>query len=250
MYNEQERIDELLAQGFDMAEIAEMLGGATGHSSYSGGGSAKKNRWTKSGGFFDKGSGKLSGLFNNLSNPEFDYNWKATPGANGTRNVGLQGWGKNLGGMYNIGNTAMQGFKLARGAQNLSDTREAIDDRTSDITIGASNSPTIWYDLNADQRDLLRQLQRGDYDGTGTAEDLDIAGILGDTAMGALSGLPGGLPGVIIGGVGGLANSVVGDLQAGADRGAAELESLYQAILESEQYHNNKRKQRAYAGLY
>ena len=106
------------------------------------------------------------------------------------------------------------------------------------------------YDLNSDQRDLLRELQRGDYDNKGDVSDIDLLGVLGDAGMGILTGLPGGLPGAIIGGIGGAANSVIGDLQGGADRDVAELEALYQAVLESEQYHNQMRKQRAYAGLY
>lgn len=213
-------------------------------------GSIPKGKFAKTGGFFDGASGKLSGLFKNLSSPEFDYHWKPVADASGKYTTGLQGWGKNLGGMYNVGNTAIQGIKAAKGLKGIADTRDSVKDRMSDITIGASNSPTVMYDLNAEQRQLLRQLQRGSYDTDADIEDLDLLGILGDTAMGALGGLPGGLPGVIIGGVGGLANSVIGDFQAGADRDAAELESLYQAVLESERYHNEKRKQQAYAGLY
>ena len=215
-----------------------------------GGAKAPKGRFTKPGGFFDKTSGKLSGLFNNIANPQFDYNWTPVTDASSKSAVGLQGWGKNLGGMYNVGNTAIQGIKAAKGLQGIADTRDNLRDRMSDITLGASNSPTIMYDLNADQRQLLRELQRGGYDNSADIEDIDLLGVLGDTAMGALGGLPGGLPGVIIGGVGGLANSVIGDFQAGADRDAAELEALYQAVLESERYHNEKRKQQAYAGLY
>lgn len=252
------RIDELIAEGFTMAEIAEMLkSGGTGPSSYTapGTGAPKskgkpKGKLFKEGGAFDKGSGKLSGMFQNLTNPQFDYNWTPTKGANGNTSVGVQGWGKNLGGMYNVGNTAIQGMRFLKGAQGVSDTRDDIQDRMSDAVLSAGNSPTIWYDLNADQRDLLRELQRGDYANEADLSDIDLLGVLGDVGMGALSGLPGGLPGVIIGGIGGAANSVMGDLQGAADRDAAELEALYQAILESEQYHNQMRKQRAYANLY
>ena len=199
-----------------------------------------KGKFFKSGGAFDKASGKFSDFASNIANPQFDY----------TKAEGLQGWGKNLGRMYNIGNLAIQGINAAQGLQGMSDTRDRASDLMSDAILSAGNSPTIWYDLNADQRDLLRELQRGDYDNKGDLSDIDLLGVLGDTAMGALTGAPGGITGAVICGLGGLTNSVIGDLQGGADRDVAELEALYQAILESEQYHNQMRKQRAYAGLY
>lgn len=209
-----------------------------------------RGKFFKEDGFFGK-EGGLGGIISNVGNPQFDYNWKPTKGADGKwSGSGIQGWGKNLGGVYNVANLGMQGLNAIQGMQELSDSRDSMDDVISDIILGAGNSPTIMYDLNASQRDLLRELQRGDYDTTVNTDDINLLGALGDTAMGALSGLPGGLPGVIIGGVGGLTNSVIGDLNAGSDRRAAELEALYQAVLESEQYHNNMRKQRAYASLY
>lgn len=226
----------------DTAGIAADIAGGAGKS---------KGKFFKPGGAFDKASGGFSEFASNIANPQFDYAWKTkVDPTTGKKFTGVQGWGKNLGGVYNIANAGIQGVKAVQGLQDMSDTRNNMEDLISDIRLGAGNSPTIMYDLNADQRDLLRELQRGDYDTTVNGDDIDLLGALGDTAMGALSGLPGGLPGVIIGGVGGLANSVIGDLSSGQDRRTAELEALYQAVLESEQYHNNMRKQRAYAGLY
>lgn len=230
---------------FSDARIADIRGNLqmspyVPKSSGKGAGKKPKGRFFKEGGAFDKASGKFSDFASNIANPQFDY----------TKAEGLQGWGKNLGRMYNIGNLAIQGVNAAQGLQGMSDTRDRASDLMSDAVLSAGNSPTIWYDLNADQRDLLRELQRGDYDNKGDLSDIDLLGVLGDTAMGALTGAPGGITGAVIGGLGGLTNSVIGDLQGGADRDVAELEALYQAVLESEQYHNNMRKQRAYAGLY
>ena len=206
-------------------------------------------------GFFGK-NGPMSKFTKNIGNPKFDYSWTAptnpttkTLFQSPITNTGLQGWGLDLGGAYNVGNLAVQGLKAGKGLQDISNARDNMQDLRSDILLGANNSPTIMYDLNANQRDLLRELQRGDYD-TVDSDDFDFLGALGGAAKGALTGLPGGLPGVIIGGVGGLANSVIGDFKEGADRRTAELEALYQAVLDSERYHNEQRKQRAYAGLY
>jgi hypothetical protein len=184
-------------------------------------------------------SSNLSGLYSKLSNPQFDFDPKS----------GLKGWGKNLGGYWTAGNAALRGLDIVTDLGKNSETLDRAKDLASDITLSAANSPTIQYDLNADQRRLLRELQRGDYNAMGGSKDIDIMGILGDTAMGALSGAPGGWIGALIGGGLGLADSVIGDLSSGTDRNTAELEALYQAVLESEQYHNQLRKQRAYAAL-
>lgn len=223
--------------------FANKTGGASaaGGAATAGAGVGKtKGKLFKQDGFFGKGSGKFSNFAANVANPQFDW----------TKESGIQGWGKNLGKAYNFGNMAIQGYNAARGLQGISDSRDRARDLTADIVLGASNSPTIQYDLNADQRALLRELQRGSYDTKVDFNDIDLLGAIGDTFTGALAGLPGGVTGAVIGGIGGLANSVIGDFGGAADRDAAELEALYQAILESEQYHNQMRKQRAYAGLY
>ena len=184
--------------------------------------------------------GQHLGDFGNLSNPQFDWNPE----------TGVTGWGKNLGTAWNYGNAAIKGIKAVKGLQNNTKIRDNIGDLQSDIILSANNSPTVWHDLNADQRELLRELQRGTYDSRGDIGDVDGFGVLGDAAMGAISGAPGGIPGMIIGAIGGGLNSVIGDYGDAASRDAAELEALYQAVLESEQYHNEKRKQRAYSALY
>ena len=207
-----------------------------------------KGGFFKKGGFFDGFTGK----FSNLANPEFDYSWTTVKDANGNivKNAGVQGWGKNLGGMYNIGNAVLQGAKAGKSLKDTADIRSSSDDLVTDILASAANSPTIGYDLNADQKRLLRELQRGTYDNSANLGDVDLLGALGGGLTGVIGGLPGGLPGAIIGGIGGVANSVLGDMQNDASRDASELEALYQAVLESEQYHNEKRKQRAYSALY
>jgi hypothetical protein len=213
---------------------------------------ATKGRFFKEGGAFDKNNGGGIGNFiSTIGSPELDYNWKpVVDPTTGKRTTGLQAWGKNIGGAYNIGNIALQSYKAAQGLGDISDARKASKDVASDIVLSAANSPTIGYDLNADQKRLLRELQRGTYESNLNLGDVDLLGALGGGVKGALSGAPGGLPGVIIGGIGGLTNSVIGDLGDSAARDNAELEALYQAVLESEQYHNQMRKQRAYAGLY
>ena len=192
----------------------------------------------------------LKGLFDKGAGSKFGYNFKGVVGDDGKRRVGVQAFGKNLGKAFNIGNAAVQTAKVAKGLSDVSKTRGSSEDLASDIVLSAANSPTIGYDLSADQMKLLRELQNGTYDSKANLGDINLLGALGGAAKGALTGIAGGLPGMIIGGVGGLANSVVGDIKGDADRDSAELEALYQAVQESEQQHNAMRKQRAYNRLY
>lgn len=185
---------------------------------------------------------KISNGTNNLLNPQFDWNAKK----------GLQGWGKNLGGYATAINGGIQGIRALSGISDLSKGGDVNSDLQADIVTAAANSPLLYHDLNAEQRQLLGELRRGTYDGKMGLDNLgevDLLGVLGDTAMGALTGLPGGWIGALVGGAGGLVNSIIGDLGAEQSRNNAELESLYQAVLDSERQYKDMKKQQAYARL-
>lgn len=224
------------------APISKTTGSAAGAGAGATGAAGNAAKTAASKGVFKKDGwvGTHIGKFGDLSNPQFDWD----------PNHGVTGWGKNLGTLWNLGELAVQGTRAIKGVQDNSEARDSIDDIASDILLSANNSPTIWQDLNADQRNLLRQLQRGTYESEGDLGDVDGWGVVGDTLMGALSGAPGGIWGAVLGGLGGAANSIIGDYGDATSRDAAELEALYQAVLESEQYHNQMRKQRAYSALY
>lgn len=196
-----------------------------------------KGKFFKEGGFFDSKSGKLGGVVDNVTNPQFDYDTK----------TGLKGWGRNLGNYWTAAQLALQGYGAIQDLQNAGDSRDRSEDLISDIVSASYNSPTIQYDLAPDQLETLRQLRDGDYEtGTGLG-DLDLLSVLGDVGMGVLGGIPGGIGGMVLGGLGGLGTSLASNYSNAQGRQASELEALYQAVLESEQQHNDLRKQRAYA---
>lgn len=196
-----------------------------------------KGKFLKEGGFFDPKSGKFGGVVDDIANPQFDYDTK----------TGLKGWGKNLGTYWTLGQMALQGYGAVKDLQNAGDYRDRSEDLMSDIVSASYNSPTIQYDLSPDQMETLRQLRDGDYE-TGTdLGDLDLLSILGDVGMGVLGGIPGGIGGMVLGGLGGLGTNLASDYANAQSRQTAELEALYQAVLESEKQHNDLRKQRAYA---
>ena len=200
-----------------------------------GAGAAPKGKFFKQGGFFDKGGG-LGGFFANATNPQFDWNSQQ----------GLQGWGKNLGRAWNVGNMAIQGFNAASGLRDYTDSIDSAEDMASDIISASYNSPTLQYDLSPEQLRMLRELRAGGDLETADIGDVDLLGLLPDVGMGILQGLPGGVPGMVIGGLGGLLNSGIGDLNNAQARNNAELEALYQAVMDSSRQHGELKKQRAY----
>ena len=195
-----------------------------------------KGKFFKEGGFFDSKSGKFGGVVGGIANPQFDYDTK----------TGLKGWGRNLGNYWTLGQMALQGYGALQDLQNAGDYRDRSEDLMSDVVSASYNSPTIQYDLAPDQMETLRQLRDGDYE-TGTdLGDLDLLSVLGDVGMGVLGGIPGGIGGMVLGGLGGLGTSLASNYSNAQSRQTAELEALYQAVLESEKQHNDLRKQRAH----
>ena len=196
-----------------------------------------KGKFFKEGGLFDPKSGKFGDVVGGIANPQFDYDTK----------TGLKGWGKNLGTYWTLGQMALQGYGALQDLQNAGDYRDRSEDLMSDIVSASYNSPTIQYDLSPDQMETLRQLRDGDYEAGTDLGDLDLLSLLGDVGMGVLGGIPGGIGGMVLGGLGGLGTNLASDYANAQSRQTAELEALYQAVLESEKQHNDLRKQRAYA---
>lgn len=199
-----------------------------------------KGGFFKKGGTFDGGSGKLKNFYDKASSPELDWDKKS----------GVQAYGKNIGKFVNWANAIYQGHNLAEGFQENADARDRGAELVSDIISSSYNSPTIQYDLTPDQLNLLRTLRRDGYeDDSVDVSNVDVLGVLGDAAMGGLTGIAGGIPGMIIGALGGGLNSVVDDFGNAQNISNSELEALYNAVVASEQQNNALKKQRAYANL-
>lgn len=193
-------------------------------------GAASKGR------FFSPGLGaKIKSGASAIANPQF--NW--------TKQSGIQGWGKNLGGYATTANAVLQGIDAAQGLKNLGDTRDTTEDLISDIIASSANNPMVTYDLSADQMRLLNELKRNSYSNELGLDDVDILGAIGSGATNAITGLlSGGVPGAVVGGIGGLVNSGVDDLNSAQARKNAELEALYAALQESNRNYMDMRKQR------
>lgn len=143
------------------------------------------------------------------------------------------------------------GLKALQGMQAYSEAKKNTDDLVNDILASAAGNPNLRYDLSADQLATLRKLQNGTYDTTG---DLDLGGVLsnaGDIAMGAGMGFVtgGGIPGAILGGLGGLVDGVSSKTIGNQEQITADLQGLYQALYESEMA-NKAMKRDAYMQRY
>ena len=194
----------------------------------------------KKGGSLDTATGKLPKLFSNLTSPELDY----------TKKGGLQAYGHNVGNWLTVGKGLYDAYRVFNNIQDIGDAKNISQDLTSDILSAAYSNPTLQYDLAPDQMRLLRELRNGTYDASADVSDVDLLGVLGDAGMGALTGIGGGIPGIVIGALGSGANSVFTDLSEATSRGNSELEALYQAIVESGRQANAMRRQAAMQYAY
>lgn len=216
--------------------LKERLRGAVGSSSTAKVKKPKGKLFREGGAFSSK---KLKGFYDKASSPEIDYDKKS----------GISAYGKNLGKYLTIANTLYQGYNAAKGLQSNADARREGEDIMSNIISASYSNPNVQYDLSPEQLALLRDLRRGDYEPETSLTDIDLGGALGGALGGVLTGAAGGVPGMVIGGLGGALNSVIGDFGSEQSSSNAELEALYQAILESDRHYNDLKRQRAYANL-
>jgi hypothetical protein len=139
-------------------------------------------------------------------------------------------------------------YGVGKGLKNFSKAKDQTEDIMSDIVTASYNNPMLQYDLDAEQLKLLRQLRNNRYSND---PDIDWSDTIGGAIKGGLYGISGGIPGVVIGALGGGANAAVNSLSDAQAASNDELEALYDAILQSEQEYNALRKQRMLEmGLY
>ena len=170
-----------------------------------------------------------------------------TPFLGWTKGKGLSVAGKNLGGWATGINGAIQGAQAIGNITDLAKANQSTEDILNEIQLASMNNPYYQYDLTDEELKLLRNIKRGNADTSAGLGDVNWLGALGDTAMGVLTGLPGGIPGMIVGGVGGLGNSILGDMSDAQGANNAELEQLLASLEASKRNYKQMRGQRAYS---
>lgn len=198
------------------------------------GGLGKLRKGTSIGGT-PKNAHPIKSFWSNSVKPNFGWNLKD----------GAKVFGKNIGKAANIGSGIMYGVQALGNMNALNKSRDSADDLIDQILISANNNPIANSYLTSEQKSMLNKARRGDLDTETSIDDFipdDLLGNIGDIGLGVLMGLPGGLPGMIIGGAGSAINAGLEDSMQEQQSQVAELEALLQALQDAElQYQSMKR---------
>jgi hypothetical protein len=182
-------------------------------------------------------NGGLAGMFARAKSGVGNWFNNATGGVKNTfANVKTgKGIMPKYAGLANVGMGIGAGLSAIQGINDYQTAKQDTDDLVNDILQSAAGNPNIRYDLSSDQLQTLRKLQNGTYDTSGDFELSHLLGNLGETATGAGFGfLTGGPLGAVLGGAGGLAKGISSGMVGNQEQITADLQSLYDALYESE----------------
>ena len=183
--------------------------------------------------------GGLKGMFGNLSNTAKNA-WGNVKAGKGIMPK-YAGLAKGAAG-------AMAGLKAIQGVSDYQSAKENTDDLVNDILASAAGNSMYRHDLSADQLATLRKLQNGSYDTTGDFDMDSLLGNLGNIATGAGVGFVtgGGPVGAILGGLSGVVDGVSSGMVGNQEQITADLQSLYDALYESEMRNKQMKRDAAY----
>lgn len=132
------------------------------------------------------------------------------------------------------------------GISDYTDAQSQYDELLSDVLREYGSNPLANQFLTSSQRSDLRALEKG-YTNEGKAD-------IGDFFKGAGSGLveavpaallglaTGGVPGALVGGIGSLVNSGISGMNSAVSQDTANLESLYQALVDANAQYNSMKR--------
>lgn len=173
-----------------------------------------------------------------LADLKNNFGWNSATGA--------KVFGKDLGGWKGIGTWGTglyHGAKAIGNANEIADYKTEANDLISDILRSSASNPLTNQFLTSDQTAMLNKLKRGTYDTDSNFTDFDLMSLLGGAGKGALSGgLIAGIPGAIIGGLGGGLNANLERQGQDQQNINAQLEGLYQALVDAEAQYNSMRR--------
>lgn len=201
----------------------------------------KKSLGTMYGNLMNKLGQGMSNLKSGASKFATDY---------AAANNGAPLWNKTtgldkIGKIGTVAGGAIQGLNAIRGFSDINDMESDYNSLLDDISSSAYANPMANMYLNNEQRKLLRDVQKG------RTDDADA----GDVVEGILKGIPqtllntglgfatGGIAGAATQGIGSLVNSGIQGYQSGIGSNQAELEALYQTLLDAENDYNSMRRQ-------
>ena len=159
-----------------------------------------------------------------------------------------------IGKFANIGSGITQGIQGVQNLSNLGQSTSDYNDLQGDILAAYSSNPLASSYLSPDQMRMIRQIRRGNLPENTTATQgafNEIVGNLGNTLTSAGIGLAtGGIPGALIGSIGGLVNSGLSGANKAKQSNISQLDALYQNLLDAQaQYNAMKRPNMTGLGL-
>lgn len=181
--------------------------------------------------------GRMESTYNDFKQRAADYSGyimnAGREGLNGLTSG--QGIAPAYAGLANGAMGAVAGVKAIQGIDKYQNAKKDTEDLVNDILASAAGNQNYRYDLSTDQLQMLRRLQNGTYDTSGDFEIESLFSNLGDTATGAgLGFVTGGPVGAILGGLGGVVDGVSSGMTRNQEKITADLQSLYDALYESE----------------
>lgn len=160
------------------------------------------------------------------------------------KGTGISVAGKNLGKYVPWGVGIYNGIGTLQNIDSVGDGIADSNAYMTDILQSASANPIASSYLTSDQQMLLNKIRNGTYGNTVDFGDAtsDFGNILMGAGKGALAGIGGGLPGVLVGAASGAIKSGTENASNAQAAKNAELAGLYQALSDAEaQYRSMKR---------
>lgn len=159
-----------------------------------------------------------------------------------------------IGKFANIGSGITQGIQGIQNLSNLGQSTSDYNDLQGDILAAYSSNPLASSYLSPDQMRMIRQIRRGNLPENTTATQgafNEIINNLGNTLTSAGIGLAtGGIPGALIGSIGGLVNSGLSGANKAKQSNISQLDALYQSLVDAQaQYNAMKRPNMTGLGL-
>lgn len=156
------------------------------------------------------------------------------------------GKGTSLGKLANIGSGVVQGGMAVKGLYDNYNIGRDFDSLKNDITLSMASNPMYDMYLTSEDEKYLRQMKNGtmtndNWNNVADSVIKNLPSTLLQTGIGALTG---GIPGAIINGVGGLANSGIQGYGQGTQEDISRLEGIYNRLKQAEEEYRAMKRPR------
>lgn len=155
------------------------------------------------------------------------------------------GNGTPLGSLANLGSAAIQGVKGIKGVYDNIQGDTDYNDLKDKLGLAIASNPMYDMYLTSEDENYLRKMNNGTLkDNVSNVAEGAVKGIPSALLQAGAGYLTGGIPGAIINGVGGLANSAISGYNKGTQEASAKLSGIYDRLKQAESEYQNMRRPR------